>query len=447
MEILPQEVIRKKRDGGVLSDLEIKSFLDGYVAGEIPDYQMSALLMAVFYQGFNQAELKSWLNANIYSGKVLKWDGLRAHGDLIVDKHSSGGVGDKTSFIVLPLLIADGFKVPMVAGRGLGHTGGTLDKLESLPGFNCQMSVEAFQSQVSLLGGAFGAQTDEFVPADKKLYRLRDVTATVDCIPLIVASIMGKKLAEGLDALVMDVKVGSGAFMTDLESGRNLAQGLINAGKAAGCRTRCLLTNMNQPLGRAAGNAAELVEVISILRGSGPSDTKELSVLLAAHLACAARGLKGQDALEGAISRMNLAIDSGQAFKILSKILIAQGAHAGDVDLSNPEWVFGSTKTLEVYPKRSGVVATIDARALGISLIHLGGGRLRSSDPIDHQVALENLKKIGESVDPEKQPLCTVRFNATDKLDAVVELIQRAYQTVDAGVSVPQESLIYEVIG
>lgn len=408
---LPQEVIRKKRDKGILSTHEISTFVSGYARGEIPDYQMSALAMAITLNGCNESETAAFLKAMMASGRRYDWSARRPS-RLYVDKHSTGGVGDKTSLVILPLLVADGLDVPMVSGRGLGHTGGTLDKLESLPGLRTRVPMETYVGWVDDAHGAFGAQTDEFVPADKKLYALRDVTATVESQALIVASIMSKKLAEDLDALVLDVKFGSGAFMSRPEDALALAEALVRAGRAAGCRVSAALTNMDEPLGRAAGNALEVAECLDCLQGGGPLDTRELSLQLAARVACDARRETGDASLAKAYARMKEHLTSGRAFEIFCRIACLQGARIEDVERRSTAWITKDVVEVEVLGETSGVVAAIDTRALGLAVLGLGGGRRATDDIIHPGVGISRIAKVGEQVSAG-DPLCVVHRSAS----------------------------------
>ncbi|MBM3382363.1 MAG: thymidine phosphorylase [Betaproteobacteria bacterium] len=412
---LPQEIIRKKRDKQTLTREEIHFFVQSFATGVIPDYQMAALAMAVVLNGMNDEETASLLTAMINSGERMDWTPLRKQGIPCVDKHSTGGVGDKTSLIILPLLVADGLAVPMVAGRGLGHTGGTVDKLEAIPGFMAQPNSEQFRSWIIARRGAFGAQTDSFVPADKKLYALRDVTATVESISLITASIMSKKLAEDLDALILDVKFGSGAFLQSYGSARELAQSLVNAGKMAGCRVEAALTNMDEPLGRTAGHACEVVECLDILQGAGAQDTRELSLQLAARAAVLGHQDTSIGAHEKAYTRMKKHLESGRAYDVFLKIAEQQGAHLSALERSNKEWIESGTIDVPVLADIQDTqrVESINTRALGLLLIEMGAGRKKKEDAIDHKVGLVNMKKVGETV-TKGEPLCLLRLRKHD---------------------------------
>lgn len=445
---LPQEIIRKKRDKNPLKKDEIHYFIQSFARGQIPDYQMAALAMAIVLNGMTDEETASLLTAMINSGERMDWSPLRKQGIPCVDKHSTGGVGDKTSLIILPLLIADGLAVPMVAGRGLGHTGGTVDKLEAIPGFMAQPNTEQFRSWILSRRGAFGAQTDSFVPADKKLYALRDVTATVESIPLITASIMSKKLAEDLDALILDVKFGSGAFLQSYDSARELAQSLVNAGKMAGCRVQAALTNMDEPLGRSAGHACEVVECLDILQGAGAQDTRELSLQLAARVAVLGHQDSSHDAHEKAYSRMKKHLESGRAYDVFLEIAVQQGAHLSAVERSNSEWIESGTIDVPVIAEidDSKRVESINTRALGLLLIEMGAGRRKKEDAIDHKVGLVHMKKVGEVVN-KGEPLCFLRLRKNDthadklQLDAAA-----AFELTDSKKQVSSKPLIADWI-
>ncbi len=412
---LPQEIIRKKRDKIELTREEIHFLIQSYSSGSVPDYQMAAFAMAVVLNGMTDNEIAHLLTAMIQSGDRMDWSPLRKRSIPCVDKHSTGGVGDKTSLIILPLLVADGLAVPMVAGRGLGHTGGTVDKLEAIPGFMAQPSADQFRSWMLARGGAFGAQTDRFVPADKKLYALRDVTSTVESIPLITASIMSKKLAEDLDALVLDVKFGSGAFLKSMEQAEQLARSLVNAGQIAGCRVEAAMTNMDEPLGRAAGNACEVAECLDILQGVGAPDTRELSLQLAARAAVLGHQDKAPDAHHRAYMRMKNHLQSGRAFEVFLDIAVQQGAHLSALERTNTEWIDAGIVDVPVFPaeKIRQRVAAIETRALGLLLIEMGAGRVKKEDAIDHKVGLIHMKKVGEWVEAG-EPLCFIRLRKND---------------------------------
>lgn len=446
--LIPQEIIRKKRDKLALTRDEIHSFIQLYATGKIPDYQMSALAMAIVLNGMTDEETSFLLTAMLVSGERMDWSALRKQRVPCVDKHSTGGVGDKTSLIILPLLIADGLAVPMVAGRGLGHTGGTVDKLESIPGFLAQPNAEQFETWMMAKHGAFGAQTDRFVPADKKLYALRDVTATVESIALITASIMSKKLAEDIDALVLDVKFGSGAFLQSIDAARALAKSMVNAGKMAGCRVTAALTNMDEPLGRSAGHACEVAECLDILQNEGAADTCELSLQLAAAVAVLGHQDISKNAHDTAYSRMKKHLNSGRAYDIFLEIAEQQGAHVSSIERKNTEWIDSGTTDLPVLLNNSSslVVEAIDTRALGILLIEMGAGRRTKEDIIDHKVGLIGVKKVGESID-KGEPVCFLRLRRNDtQTDKLVSMARAAFRLGTPDAKVQPLELIAEWI-
>ena len=387
----PYEVIHRKRDGHPVPPQAVAELVTRYAEGMVPDYQMAAFCMAVFFRGMNQAELQALTGAMLHSGDVLDLSDIPGPK---VDKHSTGGVGDKTSLAVAPLAAACGVKVPMVSGRGLGHTGGTLDKLESIPGFQIQLPVERFREVLASVGACMIGQTDRIAPADRKLYALRDLTATVESIPLIAASILSKKLAEGIDGLVLDVKVGSGAFMKGLPGARELARTLVGLGRGMGKKVTALITGMDQPLGRAVGNALEVKEALDLLRGGGPPDLRELTVTLTAEML-----LLGGVAATGAEARgrVDQAIEDGRGFRKLCEIVEAQG---GDPrSLVDPGRLPRAAATLDVGAPASGRVEAVDAEALGLAAMALGAGRSRVEDRVDPGAGLEVWKKVGDPVE------------------------------------------------
>jgi pyrimidine-nucleoside phosphorylase/thymidine phosphorylase len=393
------EIIHRKRDGQAIPPGEIAALIRGFTDGEIPDYQMAAFCMAVYFRGMDDGEVGALTRAMLDSGDVLD---LSAIPGRKVDKHSTGGVGDKISLPLAPLVAACGVKVPMVSGRGLGHTGGTLDKLESIPGFRVDLSVERFRAQVAELGCCLIGQTDRIAPADKRLYALRDVTATVESIPLIAGSIMSKKLAEGIDGLVLDVKVGGGAFMKSLPDARRLAATLAAIGRGMGKRVTVLLTDMSQPLGRAVGNALEVAESLEVLRGGGPADVRALTVELGAEML-----LLGERAVSLADARSAIegAIADGRGLATFRRIVEAQGGDPRAVD--DPGRLPRSTALRDVPAPAAGVVQAIDAEVLGLVAMALGAGRARVEDRIDPAAGLVLHKKIGDRVD-RGEPLCTL---------------------------------------
>jgi pyrimidine-nucleoside phosphorylase len=383
-------LIERKRNGGALTPEEWGTLLTAYTAGQVPDYQMSALLMAVCFQGLTPAELAAMTTAMLDSG--IRWP--RGAGNrLRVDKHSTGGVGDKTSLLLAPLLAACGVAVPMMSGRGLGHTGGTLDKLESIPGFRTDLSIDVAQRQLERLGVAMIGQTDEIVPADRKLYALRDVTGTVESMPLITASIMSKKLAEQLDGLVLDVKVGSGAFIPEPERARELAEMMVATGEQGGCRTVAVLTAMDRPLGRACGNALEVREAIAGLRGEAPGDLMEVTLALGAEMLLLGRGA---DDHEGAVRRLRRTIAAGTALERLQALIEAQGGDPAVVE--DPTRLPVAPWQREVSATHDGRFPPLDPRRLGEVIVMLGGGRRTAEDRVDPAVGLEVLPRAGQRV-------------------------------------------------
>ena len=431
--MLPVEVIKAKRDGRVLAPADLRALVDAYVAGEVPDYQMAAFCMAVFFRGMTALETSALTQAMLRSGEVLDLSDLPG---VKVDKHSTGGVGDKVSLALAPIAAACGVVVPMISGRGLGHTGGTLDKLESIPGFQVRLPVERFREILASTGACLIGQTDRLAPADRRLYALRDVTATVESIPLIASSIMSKKLAEGIDALVLDVKVGSGAFMKRLEDAEALARALIGIGQGMGKRVVALLTGMDEPLGCAVGNALEVKEAVELLHDEGPKDLREVTFALCAEMVL----LAGRAAnLEEARALVRAVVGDGRAFLKLCQIVEAQG---GDPDaLADLSLLPAAEGTLEVAAGASGTVQAIDAEAIGVAAVALGAGRARVEDAVDPAVGLIIRKKVGERVEAG-EPLATVHFGrrGAERPEAVAERVRRAYQI--GAQAVPAEPLV-----
>lgn len=383
-------LIERKRDGGVLTGDEWRSLIRHYTDGGVPDYQMAALAMAIFYRGLAPDELAALTDAMLTSGERLHFEGEARPR---VDKHSTGGVGDKTSLLLAPMLAASGVLVPMMSGRGLGHTGGTLDKLESIPGFRTALSLREAEAQVRDIGAAMLGQTAEIAPADGKLYALRDVTATVESIPLISASIMSKKLAEGLTGLVLDVKIGSGAFLPEEARALELARTMIALGEARGCPTVALVTAMDRPLGVACGNALEVVESIAGLRGHGPDDLMEVTFALGIEMLLLAK--IDADPLS-ARTRLVRTITSGTALEVLRRMIAAQGGDPAVVD--HPERLPRAPVQQDVRADRDGVVVQVEPRALGRAIIELGGGRRVATDSVLPDVGLEVFAKPGNPV-------------------------------------------------
>ena len=407
------ELIEHKRDGGDLTPSEIRAFLKGAVDGSIPEYQVSALLMAIYFQGMTDDELSEFTSAMIESGDRLAIETKLP----IVDKHSTGGVGDKVSIPLAPLMAACGLAVPMMSGRGLGHTGGTLDKLESIPGFMTDFTPAEFASIVERTGCIIAGQSDRIVPADRVLYRLRDTTATVASIPLIASSIMSKKLTEGLDALVLDIKVGAGAFMRTDEQARSLARTMIDLGRSHMVDVRALLTNMDQPLGREVGNANEIVESIAVLRGQGPPDLTELVMVIGSEM------LDGAGVTDGA-DQMSAAIRSGTALGRFARMIEAQGGNPRVIE--DPDILArGSFDTTVVSPA-AGYVTALDAREVGLAAVDLGAGRTTAGASVDPGAGITLLAKAGDSVDIGT-PLAVARASSPDGIERAGSRIAGAY--------------------
>ncbi len=374
-------MIERKREGGSLTADEIRAVIAGFTSGEVPDYQMSALAMAIFFRGMSDDETAALTDAMLNSGGTLTW---RPNDPLRVDKHSTGGIGDKTSLILAPLLACDGLWVPMISGRGLGITGGTLDKLDSIPGFKTSLGEEDIRRVIETVGCVMVGQTANICPADKKLYALRDVTGTVPSIPLIIASIMSKKLAEGLNRLVLDVKFGSGAFMKKREEAEKLAAGLAGTGNSLGVRTSYLLTPMDEPLGESAGNALEVAECVRCLQGGGPADLEELTLDLAAEVSNSGR------------EQLRTWLHDGTAWKRFQLMVAAQG---GEVDaLEKLTQIHAAPVIRELKASSSGMVTKVDAGTVGVTCVQLGAGRARATDAIDYAVGVDRLIKTGVTV-------------------------------------------------
>ena len=431
----PQDLIEKKRDQGVLTRDEIAFLIRGYTNDEIPDYQMSAFLMAAFLNGMDEDETNSLLQEMLHSGEVLSHDDIPGPK---VDKHSTGGVGDKTSLVVAPVAAACGVIVPMISGRALAHTGGTLDKLESIPGFRTNLSLAEFRTTLKQCGLALIGQTKEIAPADRKLYALRDLTATVPFRPFIVASILSKKLAEGIDGLVLDVKFGNGAFMREYEDAKKLAQMLVAASRAMGKRTVALLTNMNQPLGRWVGNAVETMEAIEVLRGNLDGDFAELSLALSAHMLIVG-GITND--LDEARGQSRQAIISGAA---LQKFRLCLAAQNGNPNVVDDVHLLPKGKLNAVITAQStGFVAQIVTDEIGRIVMDWGGGRKKLADEIDYGVGLYINAKLGDCINIG-DPLVTAYFNDKTKLAEMRARILKAYEISD---NPPQlEPLIKEII-
>lgn len=413
----PQHVIARKRDGHALTDAEIQAFVRGATDSSWEKYQLSAMLMAILLKGMTPAETAALTDAMMRSGSMAD---LSAVPGIKVDKHSTGGVGDKVSIPLAPMVAACGVPVPMISGRGLGHSGGTLDKLESIPGFRTGLSLAEFQSQIARIGCALIGQTSDLAPADRTLYALRDVTATVECIPLICASILSKKLAEGIDALVLDVKFGSGAFMKTVDQARELAEALVNVGRAGGKQVRALLTAMHEPLGRNVGNALEVEESIACLRGKGPPDLMEITLALGAHMLVL--GGVSKD-LSSANLKLKQAVDSGAAFKRFREIVASQGGDTAAID--NPALLPRASRTVSILSPKDGYVTRVDAMGIALAALDLGAGRSRAEDMIDPAVGVSHLVKTGERIS-RGAPLCLLHVNREERLANACDTIMGA---------------------
>lgn len=434
--MLPYELIEKKQHGNELTREEIQYFVQGFTAGNIPDYQMSAFLMAVYFQGFSDAETATLVDTMLHSGATIDLQDVAGYK---VDKHSTGGVGDKVSLILAPLVAAAGVKVPMISGRGLGHTGGTLDKLEAIPGFNTEYNLQEFRQQVDDIDVCIMSQNDNIVPADKKMYALRDVTSTVRSIPLICASIMSKKIAEGIDGLVLDVKTGRGAFIPEYEQTKTLAERLVAIGKKFDLDITAVITDMNQPLGNRIGNWSEVVESVEALQGKGPDDLMEVTLELCAHMITMAGKA---DSISAAKHTLNTLIDSGKA---LDKFYEFVEAQKGDVSaVQNLQNYPKSTYSRGVKASHDGIIQSIDSYRLGITSVSLGAGRQQMDDLIDPKAGITLYKKIGDSVESGE----VVAEFYTDKesvLNNAEEQIQSTFEIGEEPVEPPK--LIHEVIG
>jgi pyrimidine-nucleoside phosphorylase len=435
----PQDIIRKKRDGGELSRDEIAFFIKGVTNGEVADYQVSAWLMAVFLNGMTDAEQSSLTEAMLHSGEILDFSDISRPK---ADKHSTGGVGDKTSLLIAPMAAAAGVCVPMISGRGLGHTGGTLDKLESIPGYRVNLSLKEFRAVLEKVGFAMNGQTAEIAPADKKLYAMRDATATVEAIPLIVASIISKKGAAGLGSMVIDVKTGSGAFMREAEKAKQLARALVKTGNDLGIRSQALITDMSQPLGRAVGHSLEVLECIKLLRGEieeGARPVLDLSIELAARMV---RLANLEDTIEAARARVTSVHESGAALETLRRNVEAQSGDPSVCD--DPQSILPLTdKAFPVESPRSGVVTQVDAAEIGHAIAEAGGGRVRIEDKIDPRIGFITNVKIGDQV-RAGDTIGLVFCDVADRGQAAVTRIQASYQMGDERMLPPK--LIKEVI-
>lgn len=426
------DLILKKKRGSALSDSEILEFVTGYLSGEIPDYQASALLMAICFQGMNERETVTLTKAIASSGDTVN---LSEFGNLSVDKHSTGGVGDKTTLIVAPLAAALGCKVAKMSGRGLGHTGGTIDKLESLPGYRTELSTEEFFNTVRKCGIAVVGQTGNLAPADKKLYALRDVTATVDCIPLIASSVMGKKLAAGASSIVLDTKYGKGAFMKTPEDAEKLACAMVKIGNAAGRKTSAFITNMNAPLGYAVGNSLELIEAIDTLKGKGAQDLTDVSIALASEMASLSLSIEFDEAK----CRAENALSSGMAFEKFKEWVASQGANLEYVE--DTDKIPSAKFTYEIKAETNGYISEVDAEKIGLSAMELGAGRKTKNDTIDFSAGIILSAKPGDKFEIG-QTLATFFTNREETLASAEKLFR---ESVEFSAAPPVfEPLIYK---
>jgi pyrimidine-nucleoside phosphorylase len=430
------DLIQRKRDGEELAPEEIEFLVEGYTNGDIPDYQMSSFLMAVFFSGMSDREVSRLTECMLRSGDTVDLSSIPG---VKVDKHSTGGVGDKTSLIVAPLAAAAGVVVPMMSGRALGHTGGTLDKLESIPGFRTSLTAEEFGKQLSELGLCFIGQTDRLAPADRKLYALRDVTATVESIPLISSSIMSKKLAEGVDALVLDVKVGSGAFMKKQVDARRLAQMMVGIGRRMDKRVQALITDMSQPLGYAVGNALEVMEASQTLQNAGPNDLTKLSIELAARMIYLG---KKAGTLEEARRIAEEKIVDGSGYRKFKQVVAAQGGNPQALDKF--ELLPNATGMREVASPRGGYVSSINAEDIGAASNMIGAGRDKKEDAIDPAVGIILEVKAGEKVDAGSV-LCRLYYTKEDRVEEAAEMVEDAFRI--SAQKPDDRELILEVVG
>lgn len=432
--MLMYDVIRKKRDGLELSDDEIRFFISEYTIGNIPDYQAAALMMAIFYKGMTDREIVTLTQAMAHSGDTVD---LSQFGGLTADKHSTGGVGDKTSMIVAPIAASLGCKVSKMSGRGLGHTGGTVDKLESIPGYNTALTQDEFLSQVEKIGIAVIGQTGNLTPADKKLYSLRDVTATIDSIPLITSSIMSKKLAAGSHTIVLDVKVGSGAFMKDITQARVLAEKMVSIAKLCGRKASAVLTDMDTPLGMAVGNSLEVIEAVNVLKGNSHGPLREICLALAAEMLAQTFSYSR----EKAIKLCRESLDSQKAYSKMLEWISAQG---GDVSyIENTEKFPKAKISKELLAPTDGYISSIDAEGIGMAAVELGAGRKKAGEAIDHSAGIIFEKTFGDRV---SRGDCLCRIYTND-CSAVPQASEKILQAISISDSIPVKNpLIYDII-
>jgi thymidine phosphorylase len=436
---LAQEIIRKKRDGQPLSEEEIRFFINGIRDNVVSEGQIAALAMTIYFHDMSMPERVALTMAMRDSGTVLDWKSLNLNGP-IVDKHSTGGVGDVTSLMLGPMVAACGGYVPMISGRGLGHTGGTLDKLEAIPGFDIFPDDSAFRKIIQDVGVAIIGQTSSLAPADKRFYATRDITATVDSIPLITASILAKKLAEGLDALVMDVKVGSGAFMPTYQLSADLAQAIVGVANGAGCKTTALLTDMNQVLASSAGNGVEVREAVRFLTGEY-RNPRLLEVTMALCVEMLLSGGLAQDEAD-ARAKLQAVLDNGKAAEVFGRMVAAQKGPSDFVERYD-SYLPVAMLSKPVFAERSGIITAMDTRALGMSVVALGGGRRRATDPIDYSVGLTDMIRLGTHVDGQL-PLAVIHANNEDDWQQAADAVRKA---ITLGDKVPEETpVIYRRI-
>ena len=433
--MLPQWVIEKKRDKQALTDEEIQYFIDGYTSGDIPDYQMAAMAMAIYLNGMTFEETAKLTDCMMRSGDLVDTSAITVHKS---DKHSTGGIGDKVSLILAPLIACCGIGVPMISGRGLGITGGTLDKMESIPGYRTGISEEELIDVVQKCGCSIIGQTGQLAPADKKLYALRDVTATVPSIPLITASIMCKKMAEGIDSLVLDVKCGKGAFMQNIDDARELARNMVEVGTCMGKKVSAIITDMNEPLGRTAGNALEVIESIECLQGKPSPDLMEVTLALCARMLV----LAGQaDTDEAALSILQGHIDSGAAFKKFKEMV---KLHGGDVSTIDDPSKLPQAAIVQPFPSpASGTISEVDANNIGRGVLLLGAGRTKTDQAVDFAVGVADLLKVGDKI-KKGQALLTIHANSQEQLKEAEAYFEKAFTIADQ--TVPPTKRILETI-
>jgi pyrimidine-nucleoside phosphorylase len=434
--MLAYSLIEKKQQGAALSKKELQFLINGFLSKTIPDYQISAFLMAVYFKGMEDEEINAYIDVILNSGKRIRFSDTSVY---YADKHSTGGVGDKISLILAPLAMASGkVRVPMISGRGLGHSGGTLDKLESIPGFRTDLSLDEFKKQTDQIGCALIGQTADLCPADKELYALRDVTATVRSIPLICGSILSKKIAEGIHGLVLDVKTGNGAFIPEYEQSRELAASLKKYGEAYKLSVRPVISNMGQPLGEKVGNWLEVEESLDVLKGGGPADVRELSLVLTTQMLILADPKADPECIRKDLEKL---LDKGKAYEAFLKIAKAQG---GDIRyLENPERYGRAEHIKEVRARRTGVISDIDTYQLGLDAITLGAGRMAMTDKIDPRAGLIVHKHIGDHVE-EGEPLVTLHSGQQKSLETLAPKIGKRFHI--SGKKISKPPVVYEIL-